>query len=98
MALWKMPVKGGNESQVLPSVRWRAFALVHDGVYFIPDPGSDGKYAIQLLSFASGEVKTVAPISSPPFHGLTVSPDGRNLLYTQVDEDSSDLMLVENFK
>ena len=28
----------------------------------------------------------------------TVSPDGRSLLYTQVDEGGSDLMLVDNFR
>ena len=30
--------------------------------------------------------------------GLALSPDGRYLLYTQVDYMGQDLMLVENFK
>ena len=60
--LWKMPVSGGEESQVLPSVVGRAFSLVNDGIYFIPEPGDDGKSAIQFLSFATAKVKTVAPI------------------------------------
>jgi hypothetical protein len=30
--------------------------------------------------------------------GMAVSPDGRSLLYTQEDERSSDIMLVENFR
>jgi len=30
--------------------------------------------------------------------GLNVSPDGRWLLYSQVDRNSGDLMLVENFR
>ena len=97
-ALWKMPVSGGEESQVLPSVVWRAFSLVNDGIYFIPEPGADGKSSIQFLSFATGKVKTVAPISGPPYEGLSVSPDGRSLLFSQVDEVGSDLMLVENFR
>ena len=29
---------------------------------------------------------------------LTVSPDSRTILYTQLDETGSDLMLVENFR
>ena len=29
---------------------------------------------------------------------MTVSPDGRTILYTQLDEEASDLMLVENFR
>jgi len=96
--LWKMPVTGGEESQVLPSVVMRAFSLVNDGIYFIPERGADGKHSIQFLSFATGKVKTVAPISRPLLEGLCVSPDGRSLLFSQVDEAVSDLMLVENFR
>ena len=93
-----MPVSGGEESQVLPSVVWRAFFLVNEGIYFIPEPGADRKSSIQFLSFATGKVKTVAPISGPPSEGLSVSPDGRSLLFSQFDEAGSDLMLVENFR
>jgi eukaryotic-like serine/threonine-protein kinase len=96
--LWKMPVSGGEESQVLPSVVSRAFSLGKDGVYFIPEAGTDGKSSIQFLSFGTAKVKTVAPISGPPAEGLSVSPDGRSLLFSQVDEEGSDLMLVENFR
>jgi eukaryotic-like serine/threonine-protein kinase len=97
-ALWKMPVSGGEESQVLPSVFRSAFSVVKDGIYFIPEPGADGKYSIQFLRFAIGKVKTVVPIPVQLSYILNVSPDGRSLLYTQLDETGSDLMLVENFR
>ena len=97
-ALWKMPASGGEESQVLPSVHLRAFALVNDGIYFIPEPSTDGKYSIQFLSFATAKVKVVAPLSGKPAEGLSVSPDGRSILFSQFDEAGSDLMLVENFR
>jgi serine/threonine protein kinase len=63
-----------------------------------PGPGTDRKCSIEFLSFATAKVKTVAPISGPPGEGLSVSPDGRFILYTQKDEAGSDLMLVENFR
>jgi eukaryotic-like serine/threonine-protein kinase len=96
--LWKMPSGGGEESQVLRSVAPRAFCPVNEGIYFIPEPGIDGKSSIQFLSFAPAKVKMVSPISESPEEGLSVSPDGRSLLFTQLDEASSDLMLVENFR
>ena len=83
---------------MLPSVNLRAFSLVTDGIYFIPEPGADGKSFIQFLSFATAKVKTVAPMSSRSLEGLSVSPDGRSLLFSQIDEAGSDLMLVENFQ
>jgi dipeptidyl aminopeptidase/acylaminoacyl peptidase len=96
--LWNMPVSGGAEHQVLPSVARRAFFPVNDGIYFIPERGADGKYSIQFLSFATGKIKTVGPILGQLSFGLSVSPDGRSILYTQTDEAGSDLMLVENFR
>jgi Tol biopolymer transport system component len=98
-ALWKIPLSGGEESQVLPSVVARNFSLVNDGIYFIPGPGADGKYSIQFLSFATGKVKTVVPISGQLAigTGLSLSPDGRSLLFSEFDEQG-DLMLVENFR
>jgi Tol biopolymer transport system component len=98
-ALWKMPLSGGEESQVLPSVVARNFSLANDGIYFIPGPGADGKYSIQFLSFATGKVKTVVPIAGQLAMGtgLSLSPDGRSLLFSEYDEQG-DLMLVENFR
>ena len=95
--LWKMPLSGGEESQVLASVSWRGFTLTNDGIYFIPEHGADGKSSIQFLSFSTGKVKLVAPMSGRPNEGLSVAPDGRSILFSQIDQFGSDLMLVENF-
>jgi Tol biopolymer transport system component len=97
-AFWKMPLSGGEENQVVPSVAPRAFSVVKDGIYFMPESAVDRKFPIQFLSFSSATVKTVASMSAPPSEGLSVSPDGRFLLFTQQDEAGSDLMLVENFR
>src|SRR5262249_49240871 len=99
-SLWKMPVSGGEESQILPSVANRAFSVVKEGIYFIPEAGTDGKSSIHFLAFATGMVKTVAPISGSPAEGLAVSPDGSSLLFSQSKTAmfEADLMLVENFR
>jgi Tol biopolymer transport system component len=97
-SLWRMPSSGGTANEVLPSVATRAFCVIQEGIYFIPVAGPGQNSSIEFLSFATGKVKTVALMSGPPFEGLSVSPDGRYLLFTQVDGIGSDLTLVENFR
>ena len=98
-ALWRMPVGGGEESEVVAGISdWSTFAPLNHGVYFIPRRGPSAPASIQFLSFADGAITTIIGIAKPVFVGLTVSPDGRSLLYTQIDQESSDLMLVERFR
>jgi Tol biopolymer transport system component len=52
---------------------------------------------LKLYDFATGTTSTVLPMGRPEF-GLDVSPDGRYLVYAQLDDPASDLMLVENFR
>jgi Tol biopolymer transport system component len=96
-SLWKMPVEGGQETKVLDSASVRNWAPVDQGLWFI-NWTNPGDAALQFLEFATGKVTRVAPISKPPAPGLAVSPDGRTILYTQTDQEGSELMLVENFR
>jgi hypothetical protein len=73
-------------------------AVVHDGIYFIPTQSTAKGSSIQLFSFATGTIKPIANLERSSGPGLTVSPDGRWMLYTQIDQAGSDLMLVENFR
>ncbi len=92
--LWRVPVDGGEGVRVLDSVRAYAnVALVPAGIYFIPN----ADWSIQFFDLASGKTTRIITIGRPEW-GLTVSPDERWILYTQVDQEGSDLMLVENFR
>ena len=93
------PVDGGDETQVLESlVSWDGFVVVDAGIYFIPTPAAGvASCSINFLSFATGKIRPVATTDRPA-GGLTVSPDGRWILYSQLDQDVSELMLVENFQ
>ena len=72
----------------------RAFSITDDGIYFITGTQS---YTIQFFSFRTHQHRTLAKVENP-FLYLTVSPDGKSILYSQIDQSGSDLMLVENFR
>jgi Tol biopolymer transport system component len=97
-SLWKIPGDGGEETQVLESVYEQAFAIVKEGIYFVPRPDSAGRYSIQFFNFATKRIRSITTIERPVYSTLCVSPDGRSLLYSQIDQQGSDLMLVENFR
>jgi eukaryotic-like serine/threonine-protein kinase len=101
--LWQIPVAGGEERQVPELVDagyWRYWAVHDSGIYFVA-PVASARPAIKFFSFITHAVAQLGvlerdPLQGPP--GLTISPDGRWLLYAQVDQSVSDLMLVENFR
>jgi hypothetical protein len=74
-----------------------AWALSPSGVYFI---NSEPRLGIDFLDFASGKITRVVdvPGRTAPYTSLALSPDGRRLLYAQIDGIASDIMLIDNFR
>ena len=63
--------------------------------------GAGDPRAIEFFSFATRKVTKIAtPERDPNFFnpGLSVSPDGRWILYAQIDIAASHIMLVENLR
>jgi hypothetical protein len=93
-----MPVDGGAEVMVVPSIYRYNFAVTATGIYYDTPTLPDKPSSIEYLEFATGKVTTLHTLTKPVDLGLAVSPDGRYLLFAQSDFYGSDLMLVENFK
>jgi hypothetical protein len=91
-SLWSMPSDGGEERRVVETVYNRAFVVAETGVYFVATPSS-----IAFRDFATNKTKTIYTADIWGL-GLSVSTDGRWMLYTHRDNEDSDLMLVENFR
>jgi len=58
---------------------------------------------VNRLDLASGKITQMAEVEKDPnlllgWTGLSVSHDGAWIIYPQVDEQSSRIMLVENFR
>jgi len=101
--LWRMRPDGGGESMVdaMPALRSSGYEWwpVESGIYFYPDTGA--KTELDFLDIRSSRIRRIYTFDKPPapwLGGLSVSPDGKWLLYSRIDEAASDLMLVENFR
>ena len=95
-SIWKMPVAGGPEEQLTNSLYRLNFALAKQGIYYMSNAQDDGTAELRFYSFAARTSSTILAVGRPEF-GLALSPDERYLIYAQLDDAASDLMLVENF-
>jgi eukaryotic-like serine/threonine-protein kinase len=94
-ALFRVPVGGGEEKQVAPSVP-DGFAVTAKGIYFVlPDTRT-----VQLLDEKSGKISTMATLGAEHSSevGITVSSDDHYLVFSDHSIGHNDLMLVEGFR
>jgi hypothetical protein len=67
---------------------------------FLQDPRIECA-VLDFFDLNTRSVRTIHVLDGPPpgwMGGIPVSPDGRWLLFAQIDELSSDLMMVENWR
>ena len=76
------------------------WALAPNGIYFV-----DSKTAPATLSFfdfQTGKVRALTALQKQPdpdiWAGIAITLDQRYLVYTQIDEKVSDIMLAENYR
>jgi Tol biopolymer transport system component len=94
-----MPIDGGEETKILGEVLpCGGFTLGKEGIYFCTAPDKQGHKDLSIYDFATGKTRKILTIERQLGLGLAVSPDDRTILYSQLDEAGSDLMLVENFR
>jgi Tol biopolymer transport system component/serine/threonine protein kinase len=98
--IWSVSASGGDERPVtgMPRVaaEWGTeWTVTSSGIYFVQ---GEPPAAVAFLDFATGKVRRVAGIPGKPSpwdSRLALSPDGRTLLFAQIDGIASDIMLVE---
>ena len=96
--LWRMSVNGGEESRVAPGVSEFFWTTARAGIYFVD---LTAKPKLRFIDPASGRIATVSTLQNVPFccnPAVSVSSDGRNILYNQLDNSAVDIMLVDNFR
>ena len=71
-----------------------AWTLTSGGIYFVP---AESPRSVRYFDFATKQIRPVFDVDKDFNCGLSVSPDGRWILYSQDDDVNSDIMLVDHF-
>jgi Tol biopolymer transport system component len=100
--LWSASSSGGDERPVAGFPRLSFGLVTHwtpvrGGIYFID--GSGSRAALSFYEGATQRSQRIVELAGRPAiwtGGLAVSPDGRSVLFSQTDDESADIMLVEH--
>ena len=95
-ALWRVPVAGGAAEKITDGVAAATFDVLDSGVYYIERDTTSTR--LTYFDLATRKPTTVASNIGNVDFGLSVSRDGKAILYSRVDSLVNDLMLVENFR
>ena len=100
--IWRVPVEGGEESQVLDVATENLWMLADQGICFF-DLRNPAEPALKFYSFAARKATLLRQLSKNTrvdeiSTALSVSPDDRWILYTQLDQTGSNLVLVEDYQ
>ena len=113
-SLWRRPVQGGPEEPALVDEQGQSRTVVQfafwrptqKGIIYLerrpPDvAGQAATFLLQSYDASTRRIETLATLSAPPAlaaGGLAVSPDQRRLLYTQIDQQRSDINLLQPYR
>jgi hypothetical protein len=71
------------------------WTLAPGGIYFVP---ADAPRSLRYFDFASKQIRPIFEVDKDFESALSVSPDGRSILYSLVGDASGDIMLVAHFR
>ncbi len=97
--LWRQPLPRGSVTRVVERLHRRnLFAIGKTGIFYIaPVPGANYP-ALFFKSFKGNDPRLLLKFERQIGWGLSLSPDERSLVFSQVDADNSDVMLIERFR
>jgi dipeptidyl aminopeptidase/acylaminoacyl peptidase len=97
--LWRMKLPDGKEERIIKSAATMGWTMFKDGIAYLntdTEPRS-----LDLFECASTRSRSLLRFEAPPrpqWTGISVSPDGRCILYGAAQTTGSDLFMVEDFR
>jgi Tol biopolymer transport system component len=99
ISLWEMNLASGEEREVLPSLNdATAFAVSAGGIFFVPRTNLTRAATVEFLDFKDRSTSTIVRAAKPTLGGMSAHPNGRSLLYSQIDREEADLILSEKVR
>jgi len=100
--IWRIPAEGGDETLVLDGqIDYHSWAPLDTGICLI-NRSPTARETIEFYDFATRKRRRLATVeaeaNAPASAGFAVSPDGRWLLYSHLDQVVNDIMLIDNFQ
>ncbi len=71
------------------------WTLSSGGIYFVP---AEAPRSIRYFDFATKQVRPIFEVNKDFGSGLSVSPDGRWIIYSLFGDLNSDIMLIDHFR
>jgi Tol biopolymer transport system component/tRNA A-37 threonylcarbamoyl transferase component Bud32 len=96
-ALLAVSLAGGHERTIIDCVPSFGYALRQAGIYHETCGGDPRAVPLLLRDTATGRDRLLGTLERPAA-GLTVSADGKLILYSKTIGEGSDLVLIENFR
>jgi Tol biopolymer transport system component len=93
-----LPAQPGTESEVdgLPRLNNAdLWTLSPSGIYFVP---AEAPKSLRYFDFATRQIRPIFEADKDIAGGLSVSPDGHWILYSQAGDTTGDIMLVDHFQ
>jgi serine/threonine protein kinase/WD40 repeat protein len=99
-SIFRIPAAGGPAVKVLEDTAVSSnYTVTSEGIWYLQKAPSQQLPVLKRFNPETGQTRTWPALTGAPFeYGVSVSPDGRSVLYSQIDRLDSDLMLVENFR
>ena len=93
-----LPAQPDTASKVDGMPRIRAaelWTLSQAGIYFVPD---DAPRSLRYFDFSTRQIRPIFELDKDFESGLSISPDGRWVLYSQGNDVNGDIMVVDHFR
>jgi len=87
--------KARFEPEAAPQMlNWTLWQLTARGIYFVPH---EAPRTMRFFDFATRKSRDVFTLDRDFDDGISVSPDGRYMLYSQSDEVNADIMVMDKY-